>query len=195
MEAPMGKVTNYAVLVSIKDTEAKAIEAASPSSTSFEQALTKLTTDSIRELANGGILIPSQVAQRIESAISTKDPDAILDYVEMAVNRKGEAVRVEWIVDPTQISFYQEIAERNGQSLEQLLKDTLDYAFLQGWVGNTPTNVHCALFDEQQYRDLQKLFGKDMVLGSDIYNLIAQMKAIRADELEEDAVLGSLDQR
>ncbi len=125
---------------------------------------------------------------RIDSAIHSTEPPAIVDAVERSAGRKGEATRVEWIVDPTQIAYYQSLADNAGVSLEQQLKSILDYALMQGWLGAGAPDLFKILLSPQQYRALQTLFAKDVVTGTDIMQRIGAEQAA----VEDDMILSSL---
>ena len=138
-------------------------------------------------------MIPPDLASRIQVAIDTLDPAAITEHVEKAVNRQGEAVVVNWVVDPTQIQFYQSLADNAGISLEQQLKSLLDYAFSQGWFNSAAPDPFKILLDAEQWRFLQKLFGKDLPTGEDVINRMLEESGTTFEpEGEEDLVLDSL---
>jgi hypothetical protein len=100
-------------------------------------------------------------------------------------------VVVEWVVDPTQISFYAMQAENLGVSLAHQLKAHMDLAYSQGWFGQTAPDLFKLLLSQEQYRDLQKMFAKDIVTGADVMDrLMAQ--AGDTFTADDDLVMQSL---
>ena len=187
--------TSYGLVVSLSDSEANAITMAQPAGQSAADKLSLTAGSLLRDLAKGGVMIGPEWATRIEAAIETTDPSAIVDHVERSVRRKGDATRIEWVVDPTQVQYYQMLADNAGVSLEHELKSMLDFAYEQGWFGSAAPDAFKILLTPEQYRYLQGLFEKDIVTGADV---IDQLKAdagrVLAPE-ENDFILDALKER
>lgn len=175
----MARKTSLGIQVSLTDAEANAIAAAQPPGMSTHEQLGRCATIVLSELAKGAILIPADYAARVRQAIDTDSPIAVVEHVESAVNRQGEAVIVPWVVDPTQVQYYRELAENNGMTLERQLKAVMDYAFSEGWLGSGVPITHYIMLDSEQYRKLQDLFKKDVVNGEDVVNAaVGNLQAI-----------------
>ena len=181
--------TNYGLVVSLSDVEANAITTAQPAGQTASDKLSIVAGGLLRDLAKGGAMVPPEHATRIEAAIGTTDPAAITAAVEQSVGRSGESTVVRWIVDPTQVQFYQSLADNNGVTLEQELKSLMDYAYGNGWFGMGAPDVFKILLDAGQYRELQKMFERDIVTGEDIMDrLRKEFRGTFAPE-EEDALV------
>ena len=184
----MGKSRNfnYAIMVNVTEDEAVALQDRVPESASTVHAMATLATEYLRGLAAGGAFLPPEWAQRARAAIGSVDPAAVISAVERSVRRDGEATRVEWIVDPTQIQFYRGLADNAGVSLEHELKTLLDYAYEQGWFGWAAPDVFKLLLTAPQYRYLQQVFEKDIVTGDDVMQRLHQLVGTPAIVREED---------
>ena len=188
--------TNYGLVVSLSDVEANAITTAQPAGQSATDKLSIVAGSLLRDLARGGAMVPPEYATRIEAAIETMDPAAIASAVEKSVSRQGEATTVQWVVDPTHIQFYQQLADNNGVTLERELKSLLDFAYEQGWFGMSAPEVNKILLDAGQYRELQKMFGKDIPTGEDVINRLRnEYRGTFAPEEDDALVFDSLEKK
>lgn len=186
--------TNYGLAVALSEADAGNIAEHIQGQGSVESKLSGAATGLLRDLAKGGVMVPSEWAARIESAIGTTDPAAIVEHVERAAGRSGDATRVEWIVDPTQLQFYKHLADNAGVSLEHQLKSLLDYAYSQGWFGMAAPDVHKLLVTPEQYRWLQQVFEQDIVTGEEVIERLhkAGVNPAVVAEDDDDLVLDSL---
>jgi hypothetical protein len=183
----------YGVAVPLSVADANAIAAHVQDNGSIESKLSTVATGLLRDLAKGGIMIAPEWAERISTAIGTTDAPAIVAVVEKSVDRRGDATVVQWVVDPTQIAFYQQLADSNGVTLAHELKALMDYAYEQGWFGVAAPDAFKILLDAQQYRDLQQMFSKDIVTGQDVMaRLNVAFDRAFAPEEGSDLVLDSL---
>ncbi len=164
----MGKNLTFGLAVTISEADANAIVRAVPGAGSNEQKLGTIAAGLLKDLAGGGCMIRPEYAQRIETVIGKADDVAIVEHVERAVNKDGETTLVEWRVDPTQIAFYQMLADNNNCSLEQELKSVMDLAYDQGWLGSAAPDVFKILLTQDQFRVLQQRFAKDLPTGEDV---------------------------
>lgn len=153
------------------------------------ERLSVIATNLLRQLAGGGIMIPPEWAQRVDEAIHTAEPAAIVEHVEKAVGKQGDYTTVEWLVDPTQIGFYKMQADNAGISLAMQLKAHMDYGYGNGWLGQTAPEPFKILLTPEQYRELQQLFARDIVVGQDIMNALGGVLPAAA---EDDLVLETL---
>lgn len=187
--------TNYGLMVNLTDPEANAITTKVESGESAVEKLSGVAAGLLRDLAHGGTMIAPEWADRIQAAIGTNDPSAIVSHVEKAVNRQGEAVVVNWVVDPTHIAFYKSMADNAGISLDLQLKSLMDYAYAQGVFNMAAPDPFKLLLTHEQYRTLQEMFAKDVVTGQDVINLLRssmRSKPTAAPPEEEDFVLDAL---
>jgi hypothetical protein len=183
----MGK-TNFVFNVVLEDRDARNLTDNLPG-----VQLASVACDLLRDLARGGVMLPPEWASRIDAAIHTTDAATIVKHVERSVGKSGEAVRVEWIVDPTQIQFYQHLADNASISLEMQLKALMDYAYSQGWFNTGAPEVFKLMLAPEQYRWLQQAFGKDVVTGQDVIDQLAKnMKVTFPPDMDDDLVLEAL---
>lgn len=182
-------VSIYGVLVSLAEAEASAIAERVAGPAQPGEKLNQVGTELMRGLAKGGVMIPPEWAVRISAAIGATDPASIVEAVEKSAGRCGEATRVEWIVDPTHIAFYQMQADNAGVSLNHQVKAHLDYAYEQGWLGGSAPDPFKLLLTAEQYRHLQQIFHKDNVTGADV---IERLSAGATPEEEYDPIMESL---
>jgi hypothetical protein len=188
--------TSYGLTVSLSDAEANAITAAQPAGQSASDKLSITAGSLLRDLARGGAMIGAEWATRVQAAIETTDPAAIVSAVEKSVSRNGEATTVQWIVDPTHVQFYQQLADNNGVTLERELKTLLDHAYEQGWFGMSAPEVNKILLDAGQYKELQQMFGKDIPTGEDVMErLRKEYRGTFAPEEDDDLVMDSLEKK
>ena len=188
----MAKSIDFAVAVKLSEQEANAIAANTNYQGALHDKLGQVGSALMRDFSRGGIMIPPDYASRIRSAINTDSPSIITEHVEESVNKQGEATIVKWVVDPTQIQFYQHLALNAGKTLEQQLKSIMDYAYSQGWFGMGATEVFQLQFTAEQHQWLQKLFGKDIVLGDDVLQKLYQAAGGVTATDENDLVMESL---
>lgn len=187
----MARYSNFALVVGLEPTQAEKLAAEISGNETLVEKLGKVATTALRELARGGALIPHEWAERVDTAIGTLSPQAIVEHVEKAVNRQGDAVVIPWVVDPTQIAYYQTLAENAGITLERQLKSIMDYAYAQGWLGMAAPEADKILLTREQYAWLQEQFGKDIVTGEDVIERLRAATAETAKEAE-DFILDSL---
>lgn len=188
----------YGLAVTLTDSEANAITMdrrvqdlgrGGPAPLSASEKFAIVANAWLKDFAKGAIMIPAEWSERIRTAIGTEDPSAIVEQVEIAVGKSGDATRVEWHVDPTQIQFYQQLADNAGVTMNHQLKSLLDYAYSQGWFGSSAPDAFKILLDPEQYRRLQELFGKDIVTGADV---MEQIEVIAHRPFEESLNDGDL---
>lgn len=179
----MAKNNTFAILVNLSDADAGAIGAASDPSQALEINLGRAATGLLRDYARKGVMIPPEYADRIETAIGNTEPASITEHVEASVKRRGEATVVEWIIDPTQILFFQELANSRGFSLENQLKSAMDYAYMQGWFNQNTPDPYKILLTQEQYRQLQNMFDQDIVTGYDVMQRLEQTAVAEFDPL------------
>jgi hypothetical protein len=175
---------------SIVEADAVAIAGRVPGPQSVPEKLGQVAAGLLKDLAKGGVMIQPEWAARIESAIGTTEPASIAEHVEKAVGRQGEAYVVPWVVDPTQIAFYRQLAEANGISLAHELKTMMDHAYAQGWFGMSAPEPFKLLVAPEQYRALQQMFGKDIVTGADVMERLQGEITAAEDDLVLDALAG-----
>ena len=189
----MGKTTNtYGLAIRLEEAEAAKITQSIPTTGSVEQKLGNVASGLLKDLAGGGQMIGPEWAERIQSAIDTTDPQSIVQHVERAVNRVGDYTSVAWSVDPTQIAFYQMLADNADITLERQLKSIMDFAFEQGWFNTAAPDVDKILLDREQYRELQQIFKKDIVTGLDVMKLVHKAQETADLSGEEDPLLDAL---
>jgi hypothetical protein len=188
--------TSYGLTVSLSDAEANAITTAQPAGQSASDKLSITAGSLLRDLARGGAMLGPEWATRVQAAIETTDPSAIVSAVEKSVSRQGEATTVQWIVDPTHVQFYQHLADNNGVTLEHELKSLLDYAYSQGWFQMGAPDVFKILLDAGQYKELQQMFSKDIVTGEDVMErLRKEYRGAFAPDAEDELVFDALEKK
>ena len=188
----MGKSNNYGLVVTLTDPEANAITESQPAGQTAAEKLSLVANGLLRDLAKGGAMLAPEWASRVEAAIGTTDAAAVVDAVERSANRSGDATVVSWVVDPTQINFYQMLADNAGISLNHQLKSLLDYAYSQGWFGSAAPDLFKLLLTQEQYRFLQQMFEKDIVTGFDVIEKLQVGSEASWAPPEDDVVLDSL---
>lgn len=189
----MGKNNNYGLVVGLSEAEANAItEHVSGPYTSTEGKLGVVATGLLRDLVKGGVMIGPEWATRIETAIGTTEAQAIVEAVERVAGKIGEATIVPWIVDPTQLPFYQSLADNRDFTLAQQLKAVMDYAYEQGWFGMGAPDPFKILLTAEQWRALQQIFGKDIVTGQDVMDRLGTPEVGTFAPEDGDLILDSL---
>jgi len=126
------------------------------------------------DLADGGIMIPPAYAERIRDVSGQLDAVDITERVERSAGRFGESTVVEWIPDPSQVGYYQALADNQGLTLKQQLKAILDYAIEQGWLGSGAPDPWKILLTKEQYEWLAEVLGKEDPTGEDVVQFIEE---------------------
>jgi hypothetical protein len=191
--AYMSKMMTYGVVVTMNEDEARAVAERIPGAGSTDQKLGSVAAGLMRDLSKGGVMLAPEWAERIQTAIGTTDPQSIVEHVEKAVAKRGDATVVEWVVDPTQVQFYQELADSTGLSLDVQLKSTMDFAYAQGWFNTSAPDPFKLLLTDGQYRALQAMFAKDVVTGEDIVrrlNVVTESSTTADDAFLMDSLKG-----
>jgi hypothetical protein len=190
----MGKNSNFAVVVAMSDSDAIKLGALISGDAPVVEKLGRLASEHLKSLAAGGASIPPEWAIRVKAAIGTLEHEAIVAAVEKSVGRQGDSIVVPWVVDPTQIAFYDSLAESAGITREQQLKSLMDFAYSQGWFGMGAPDPFKLLLTQAQYRWLQQLFEKDNVTGEDVVEKLRRSGAIPTHiaEDDDDPVMASL---
>lgn len=190
----MAKSISYGLTVSLTEADSNAITTQVSAGATAADKLSITAGQLLRDLARGGQMIPPEWASRIDAAIHTTDPGAVTEAVEKSAGRAGEATRVEWLVDPTQIAFYQMLADNAGVSLNHQLKTLLDFAYAQGWFGMSAPDPFKLLVSPEQWRYLQQVFEKDIVTGDDVVEKLRKVIGSPAivSEDDDDLVMESL---
>lgn len=172
----------FGLTVSLNDKDTSAITAAIPGERTPTDKINTVAAGLLRDLARGGVMIPNDYAERIQAAINTAEPAEIASAVEKSVGKSGESTRVEWIVDPTQISFYQSQADNAGITLNHQLKSHMDWFFLQGGLGSSAPDPFKILLTAEQWKELQRRFGKDIPTGEDVMEALGANSVVFSDE-------------
>lgn len=156
---------------------------------SILEKLSVIAGRAIKAVARGGFIITEEWAERIKTAIGTADGSVIAEHVEKAVGRRGDCHVVEWVVDPTQVTFYRMQAENSGKSLDHHLKSMMDFAYEQGWLGSTAPEAFKLLLAPEEYAELQSLFKKDIVTGHDVVSMVRKVMTTEEDSLVLDSLM------
>lgn len=189
----MGKINSYGLLVPLTEEGAAKIAQQIPGNATLLGKLEATAEVLMNDLAKGGVMIPPEWADRVEAALGTTDVPAIVEAIEKGVGKRGDATVVEWVVDPTQIQYYEGLAANHDLSLQRQLKATMDWGFTHGWVGAGVPEVNMLLVSPDQYRYLQQMFEKDIVTGTDLVEALRhQAGSPRIVSEEDDPVIEAL---
>ncbi len=132
----MGKV-NFGVLVSLSETQAETIARHVEGQSTTAEKVGAVASGLLVDLADGGVMIPPEWAVRIQSAIGSLDPRAIIEKVEGAVGRQGDSMVVKWTPDPSWTNWILNQCEVQGITPEQMLNSFIDHMLIQGHLGTS----------------------------------------------------------
>jgi len=147
----------------------------------------------VQELSRGGMLLPAEVVKRIQRAAGDPSPMEIAEKVERGCGKRGDALLVEFSPDPSWTAYLQEVASRNGISIQQHLRAIFDWAFSQGWFGMVAPEPHKILLTEAQYRRIGQMLGKEEFTGQDLMDFLDGEIGLGGLDSDEDVVSSVLE--
>jgi len=184
----MAKNNVYGLAVSLSEADVDGLNGMLAGPASLEQRMGYAAGELLRDFAKGGTIIPAAYMERIRAAIEPATAETITEHVERAAGRRGEASVFEWVVDPTQVTYYRDLAANHNVSFDHELKAIFDWAFEQGWIGRGAPEVRKLLFATEQCGVLQRHFGKEIVTGADFMREIGAKITSAEDDLVFDAL-------
>jgi len=172
--------TKYGIIVQLEDGHAETIAENITSLAPLPDKLGIAASGLLTDLAKGGIMIPSDYAQRIRAATGQLDAVDITERAERTVGMKGDAVVVDWTPDPMWVGYLQNLADNQGLTLRQQVKTVMNHAFEQGWLGQGAPDPFKILLTKEQYEWLEKALNKPDVTGADIIDFVESKTGLTA---------------
>ncbi len=131
----------------------------------------------VKDMANGGIMLPPEAVDRIEAAINDVATERIVESVEQSVNRSGKNVVLKLSIDPGWYPTLKEASESQGRPVEDLMQECIGHAFHNGWLYALPADPPPLWINRDEYEFLKKVIGSDPVFGCDVVNFLRELVA------------------
>jgi len=182
------KPITLAMEITLDEEAVKDICAAVPGNFPATTKVGRVAHGLLKDLAEGGLMLPTEAVQRIRKAIRSIDSSDIASRVEGSVDRQGEHLVLKMTMDPSWEPRLREIAEIRGQPVDQLLQECMTTAMTQGWLYNDiiPPDPPPISFTREEYEMLRQtvaangpLFGEDIAAWVKGHREVAQHAGLR----------------
>ena len=152
--------------------------------------ISEVATDLVRNLADGGLMLPREAVDRIEIAINSINPNRIVESVESSANRQGEQIILKLVIDPGWYPALKEASESQGRPVEDLMQECISHAFTQGWLYAIPSDPPPLMITREQQEFLKKTLGVKTVFGSDVVNWVRELVEPQKEAASADLRVG-----
>lgn len=191
--ASQSPAASMALVVQLSQDQLERLKSvAEASSSTPAEYLSVMANSLVSQFLSGAMVIPPEYATRISAALHSAgrpdSPQAVTEAVERQVGRHGESLVVEVRIDPAWAPHLLEVASRQGISLEQHLRNIIDWALFQGWFGAVLSEPVKMLFTPDQYKRLREVLGKDAPTGADLMEWVDSV----VEAQSADAALAAL---
>lgn len=183
---------NYTVATEIKLTEKQfdkiclAVGGDEPPSAKISE----VATDLIRNLADGGLMLPREAVDRIEIAINSIRPERIVESVETSANRKGERILLTYEIDPGNYPSLKEASESQGRPVEALMQECMAWQWVQGNLYAVPAEPPPLIITREDQEFLKKTLGVQTVFGTDVVRWIRELVEPQKEAASADLRVG-----
>jgi hypothetical protein len=172
-----GKEVTFSVDINLSEHNVNLLLASAKQSGPSSQIIGRMAAGVLTEIAEGGVLLPKSVVDRIvEMMGSLSNPRDLIPVVEKAYNRKDGQVAAEWRIDPIYMPYLEDAAISQGRTVQQLIQDCMDTAMDKGWLYELDPQPHRLLITAEDMEALRGALGKDDVHGSDLVEYILQQR-------------------
>lgn len=143
------------------------------------RTLSGLATGLLADLADGGMMLPPGSMRRILKADpQAKTPAAVVGLVDASVNRRGDSLVAEWIVDPVYEASLAEQARMSSMTVQQLVQNVMDHVVQRGVFFRLKPEPGLLIFSAEDIEMFRDAIGKqknEALTGTEVGNYIRDM--------------------
>jgi hypothetical protein len=164
-------MTTLAIELKLDEKDVRLICTAVPGNFSDATKVGRVALSLLRDLSEGGLMIPGDAVSRLRKALSSIDPSEIVSAVEKSANRDGDHITFPVTVDPSWMPRLNEIAEVRGCPVIQIMQEVTGSVLAQNWLWDNvvPPEPPPVSFSRQDYESLRNVVSAGgPVFGEDI---------------------------
>lgn len=141
------------------------------------EAMSGIATGALQDMADGGVMLNGLVANRIAVALKNRDftPEEVVVAVEKGVRRFGQAMLIEYALDPIYVTPMEDWSRSNGRTVQELVQDCMQQAFANEWFYSMSFEHRTLAVTAEQYKTIAEALGKDVIFGADIVDLVQKL--------------------
>jgi hypothetical protein len=132
------------------------------------QKIERVVNDLVQDLADGGLMLSGVEMRRIQEASPGAGPDEIIDAIEESQGLEDGQVVIKWSVDPTLIEPLQNIADTQGNTIQEVIQNLMDTAASEGWFYDFNPKPRTFFLEESDHKLLEEAMGQDNPTGTDV---------------------------
>src|SRR5512146_3497541 len=160
----------YALRVVLDTRDAERLAEAVPGAASLAEKLGSLAATALSDLAGGGLLVdPATVEEIRRRGVELSYGRDLIPAIEQARGYADGQVAGQWRLDPVWAPRLQEIAARQGVSVQELVQRIIDEIMGRGWIYDVEPDdgrtLHVTAADEKL---LEEILGRKGITGSDV---------------------------
>lgn len=128
----------------------------------------------VEQASAGGLMLTADELERIKQSTGV-DPSCgedLLPFLVEGTGREEGKLVVKFLVDPAYITPLEEIAKVRGGSVEDIVRETLEVCFDNGWYEQLPMEHLPLRVTPGDREKLEQLLGGTFATGSDLVKLI-----------------------
>lgn len=133
---------------------------------------------SLTELGSGGLIVHSDLAERLRKIVQIKTADDLVGVFERAARQEDGRRVFRWKLDESYVQHFQNLADRQGVSLDRFMQSCIEYIFDKGWLYDVEPSPHTVTFSREEYQSIVDAVGHDNVTGGDIVEFILGKQAM-----------------
>ena len=184
----MPKDVTVALELSLEETAVRTLCSAVNGNLPTTTKIGRIATGLLKDLAEGGLMLPAESVIRIKKAIASVDSEDIVSKVESGANRQGDHLLFTTAVDPVWEPRLKEIADSRGIPVMALMQEIVGAVLFNGWLYDNvvPPEPTPVSFSRPSYEFLRKtvaaggpLFGEDIAAWARAHTEVAKSAAIR----------------
>jgi len=135
-----------------------------------------VATQYLTDIAEGGLLLTNEELHRIaeSTGVEATCGEDLLTVIAEGSGREEGKLKVPIIIDPAYESAYEEVAQSQGRTIQEILQETVDVVMDREWVyelipSNRPEQV---LMSPAVKRELEEILGEKFSTGMDLAGLV-----------------------
>lgn len=128
----------------------------------------------VEAMADGGLMLSADEVQRIRESTGvelTCGAD-LLPFLSEATGREAGCRVIKILIDPAYETPLDEIATVRGQTVEEILRETLQVALDNNWYESLPEAPRTFRMTEVDAKALEEVLGETFANGTDLAKLI-----------------------
>lgn len=155
--------------------QVEALVGAVPGDDAPARKISGIAVGCLVDLVAGGILLPPSAVARMREALKeTPTVDVVVEQFEKGVGREMGKLSIVVGLDPAYEGILQEAAQFNGMTIQEMIQNSWDTAWDNGWLYDPHDRVQRVLMTTEQKQELETLLGKTFANGTELYAAVKE---------------------